>query len=443
MNIDRPGHTAPRLPVVDKMSNASELPLPANFKPDPGRPQFANNAANERRRFDFTSARGINTLTPLPMERGKAGATSENFGNIAELSDSQICANHDWLNQLKSISVGFNTSAPGSGHIGASMEVLRKLVACTDQPKLGVVFDDDDSEKTQKLKLDIQREFPGRVFVDKSDTRSDLLVFGGLDGSGSPHIAGKYQTMAKSILVMQPPYFKNHPPVLYVGNERKGLNNLTDHHIFTSRTDTANNTLHDTDTSFVVKLKSLAPDAQDYALLYDGGTGTILQLEKMVEALNQLETPSVCVVINKKRYEQQQELESPAENNGICMKKMGNVTCVFADRLPQSQFRALIDECTLPSIVGGANSANEFQIRNKPFLFEKGVHFTGGFSNNPGDSSPYQSHIPQKISFDGMYPGFKQGKFKTFYETLQKNANPNRDRFEVALHEARAQLSGA
>ncbi|MFX5595152.1 hypothetical protein ABTD92_21090, partial [Acinetobacter baumannii] len=84
----------------------------------------------------------------------------------------------------------------------------------------------------------------------------------------------------------------------------------------------------------------------------------------MVEALNQLETPSVCVVINKKRYEQQQELESPAENNGICMKKMGNVTCVFADRLPQSQFRALIDECTLPSIVGGANSANEFQIRN-------------------------------------------------------------------------------
>ncbi|MFZ2999122.1 MAG: hypothetical protein WA071_02145 [Undibacterium umbellatum] len=356
---------------------------------------------------------------------------------FASLTDEQIQENHQWLMSRNKITIGFQMLAPGSGHIGASMEVMRKILAILGPGKEATLEFSPESgvseEKVSYLKEQLQNKF-GHEFHHRSRVSGDpieLLIYGGCDSNPQ---ALMHSTQC---LIIQPPYFSvtsERSPCFIQRGTRTELSNISSNHIFAL--DPSELTTSDTAENWLANFDRELPGAKDWVLLYEGGTGEAQQkLNTMITELVKMNSPVLCVVIDKKAYEKECNAEAqggyePREN--FLVKSRENVRLVLVDRLPPPVFKALIDKCTLPSLVSGANTANDFQVRNKPFLLPKGRYFSAS-----EESSPYSKNFPHMLNMDNIYSRYKGQEYQGFFHELHGKNAAGYDRFELAIHEMR------
>ncbi len=220
--------------------------------------------------------------------------------------------------------------APGSGHVGASKTVLRKLVKiigtdqlASDKITIHVV---GDQEKSKALQASLEKEFnhpfavetpppparPGRTMVSKKGQgsaaaqpkKASLMIFGGLDQPDAHHVCKQTGAVANCTLAIQPPYFTRYKSVL-TGLKVETDLGVSSRHIFTD--ETPSDTVTTISTSEVLsEIKSYKETGAEVCVLYEGGTGAGLkQQDAMVQGLNKLDKSSVMVIINNTEFNRQ------------------------------------------------------------------------------------------------------------------------------------------
>lgn len=169
-----------------------------------------------------------------------------------------------------------------------------------------------------------------------------------------------------------------------------------------------------------------------------GGAGEAQQkLSTMLAELVKMDSPVLCVVIDKRAYEKERNAQAqgnyePRENFLVKSHESEKLRLVLVDRLPPPVFKALINKCTLPSLVSGANTANDFQVRNKPFLLPKGGYFSASEK-----SSPYGKKFPYILNMNNVYSRYKGQEYQDFFRELNDRNAAGYDRFELAVYQMR------
>lgn len=196
----------------------------------------------------------------------------EQNGVLASLTDEQIHENHQWLMSRNKITIGFQMLAPGSGHIGASMEVMRKMLAILGPGKAATlefsVEDGVDEEKVHHLKQQLREKF-GHEFLHRSrvpDDPIELLIYGGCDRNTQALLH------ASQCLIIQPPYFSSNSersPCFIQGSIRTELSNISSNHIYSL--DPSELTTDDAAENWLANIDRELPGEKDWLLLYEGG----------------------------------------------------------------------------------------------------------------------------------------------------------------------------